>query len=48
MRSEYPSIPPLAMVLKVWRARELIAQLASLVEENDDAWIIQDDLNAGG
>ena len=30
------------------RARELVAQLAPLVEENNDAWIIQADLNAGG
>src|SRR3990167_4762606 len=30
------------------RARELVAQLEPLVEENKDAWIIQGDLNAGG
>lgn len=30
------------------RARELVAQLAPLVEENNDAWIIQADLNTGG
>lgn len=30
------------------RARELIAQLAPLVEESRDVWVVQDGLNAGG